>query len=396
MEDLLVNELVTAERGVGRAELDLAAARSALDVAANSGNAGAYARALEDFRAAEAAVAAAQQQGPRIAELGRTTTPVTSRDIFAEEGPGAAGLPPQVLATGEAQTTEPAVREPLGTAEEFPSAVRQGAPEVGDAIAGLSPAGTADPVAAVVTATKAAPGGDTSAYLISNPNLVLDLQTQLARERQVLEARLQYAQQTGNMALFDQTFDALNSRERVVNENLIGGQIAILAAQQDNFGPLQEFIQSAYPNDSVEVVPYTNGTVSFFFNGEESGEPMQTADLLDSLAQTFNTEYRDALAAAAQTRAEREQFVFENAVLQELQAAREISVAQAKALSEIESAYGEVTVVGDLASGDKLFQTTVPGRGRVQFRIVEAGQPLLNGQPAAAATVEEVPLGALR
>lgn len=263
-------------------------------------------------------------------------------------------------------------------------------------IAGLSPAGTANPVKAAEAAALSAPDGDTSAYLISNPNLVLDLQTQLARERQVLEARLQYAQQTGNTALFDQTIAALNSKERVVNENLISGQIAILAAQQDNFGPLQEFLQRAYPNDNIEVVPYTNGTVSFFVNGQEDGEPMRTADLLDGLAQTFNTEYREALAAAAARSAERETFLFENALLQELQAAREISVAQARVLAELEATYGEVTPVGDLPSGDKLFQTFVPERGFVQFRIVEAGQPLLNGQPAASATVEEIPPGTLR
>jgi hypothetical protein len=263
-------------------------------------------------------------------------------------------------------------------------------------IAGLSPAGTRNPVAATEAAAAAAPDEDPSAYFISNPSLVLDLQEQLARERQVLEARLQYAQQTGNMALFDQTFDALNNRERVVNENMITGQIAILAAQQDNFGPLQEFMQRAYPNDDVQVIPYTNGTVSFFINGEESGAPMRTADLLDGLAQEFNTEYREALAAAAQVRAEREQFLFENSVLQQLQAAREISVAQARVLAELEAAYGEVTPVGDLASGDKLFQVLVPQRGYVQFRVVEAGEPMLNGQPAPSAMVEEIPPGTLR
>jgi len=263
-------------------------------------------------------------------------------------------------------------------------------------IAGLSPAGATNPVAATEAAAAAAPDQDPSAYFMSNPNLVLDLQEQLARERQVLEARLQYAQQTGNMALFDQTFDALNSKERVINENMITGQIAILAAQQDNFGPLQEFMQRAYPNDDVQVIPYTNGTVSFFVNGQEDGAPTRTADLLDGLARTFNTEYREALATAAQTAAERETFLFENAVLQQLQAAREISVAQARILAELEATYGEVTPVGDLASGDKLFQTFVPERGFVQFRIVEAGEPLLNGKPAAAATVEEIPPGTLR
>ena len=78
------------------------------------------------------------------------------------------------------------------------------------------------------------------------------------------------------------------------------------------------------------------------------------------------------------------------------QAAREISVAQARVLAELEATYGEVTAVDDLPSGDKLFQTFVPRRGFVQFRIVEAGQPLLNGQPAASATVEEIPPGTLR
>ena len=275
-----------------------------------------------------------------------------------------------------------------------PFIVEEGTPT--GPIAGLSPAGAANPVAATEAAAAAAPGGDTSAYLISNPNLVLDLQTQLARERQVLEARLEYAQQTGNRALFDQTFDALNSRERVVNENMIAGQIAILAAQQDNFGPLQELMQRAYPNDNIEVIPYTNGTVSFFINGQESGEPQRTLDLLSDLAQEFNTEYRDALAAAAQITAEREQFLFENIVLQQLQAEREISVEQAKALAEIEATYGKATYVSDMESGDKLFQVLVPGRGYVMFRIVEAGQPLLNGKPAASATVEEIPQGALR
>lgn len=260
-------------------------------------------------------------------------------------------------------------------------------------IAGLTPAGQRDPVAATEAAVRDAPDRDASRYFMSNPNLVLDLQTQMARERQMLEARLRYAESTQNMALYDQTFAALNSPERVVNENMISGQIALLAAQQDNFGPLQEFLQRAYPNDNVEVIPYTDGTVSFFMNGREDGPPIPTADLFEGLAQIFNTEYRDALTKAAERQAEREQFLFENALLQELQTRREISVAQAKALADIEASYGKVDPVGDLPSGDKLFQVNVPGRGYVQFRVVEAGQPLVNGQPAVQATIEEVTQG---
>jgi hypothetical protein len=261
----------------------------------------------------------------------------------------------------------------------------------GDSIAGLTLTDRRDPVAGTEAAARAAPQRDISQYFMSNPNLTLDLHMQLARERQMLEARLRYAEATQNISLYEQTFSSLNSRERVVNENLIEGQIAILAAQQDNFGPLQEFMDRARPNDNVELIPYTNGTVAFFVNGQEDGEPIPVADLLEGLARTFNTEYREALAAAAAQEAEREQFLFENALIQQLQAAREISVAQAKALAEMEVLYGRVDPVGDLPSGDKLFQVFTPERGYVQFRIVEAGQPLVNGQPAPAATVEEVP-----
>lgn len=323
-----------------------------------------------------------------------SNAPAIPRDVFSEEGSGVAGLPPLAA---EAPTTAEEAAEPPTPPErtgQDPFIVEQDTPT--GPVAGLSPAGATNPVAATEAAAAAAPDGNASAYLISNPNLVLDLQEQLARERQALEARLQYAQATGNRALFDQTFDALNSRERVVNENMITGQIAILAAQQDNFGPLQEFVQRANPNDDIQVIPYTNGTVAFFKNGQEDGEPVRTTDLLKGLAQTFNSEYREALAAAAETAAKRDQFLFENMVLQQLQTAREISVAQAKALSEIEAKYGEVTYVADLQSGDKLFQTLVPNRGYVQFRVVEAGQPLLNGQPAVSATVEEIPPGTLR
>lgn len=260
-------------------------------------------------------------------------------------------------------------------------------------IAGLTPAGQRDPVSATEAAVRAAPDRDASKYFMSNPNLVLDLQTQMARERQMLEARLRYAESTQNMALYDQTFAALNSPERVVNENMISGQIALLAAQQDNFGPLQEFLNRAYPNDNVEVIPYTDGTVSFFVNGREDGPPVPVADLFDGLARTFNTEYRDALTKAIEQQTEREQFLFENALLEELKTRREISVAQAKALAEIEAEYGKVDPVGDLPSGDKLFQVNVPGQGYVQFRVVEAGQPLVNGRPAEQATIEVVTQG---
>lgn len=290
-------------------------------------------------------------------------------------------LPPATTGAPERTPPERTGEDPFITEQET---------EAGP-IAGLTPAGQRDPIAATEAAVRAAPERDISKYFMSNPNLTLDLQTQMARERQMLEARLRYAETTQNMALYDQTFADLNSRERLVNENMVNGQIAILAAQQDNFGPLQEFMNRAYPNDNVEVIPYTNGTVSFFVNGREDGEPIPVADLLDGMARTFNAEYREALAAAAAQQAEREQFLFENATLEQLRAAREISVEQAKALAEIETQYGQVDVVGDLASGDKLFQTLVPGRGYVQFRIVEAGQPLVNGQPAPAATVEEVP-----
>lgn len=327
---------------------------------------------------------ASPELGARVFE--QTADWYRTADQLARMGQPPPGLPP---VQGPPVPPEPAP-EPKRTGQD--PFITEQETETGP-IAGLTPAGERDPVAATEAAVRAAPDQDASRYFIDNPNLVLDLQTQMARERQMLEARLRYAEATQNIALYEQTFEALNSRERVVNENMISGQIAIIAAQQDNFGPLQEFLSRARPNDNVQVIPYTDGTVSFFVNGREDGDPIPVADLLEGLAQTFNTEYRAALAAAAELQAEREQFLFENATLQQLQAQREISVAQAKALADIEASYGEVEFVSDLPSGDKLFQVNVPGRGYVQFRVVEAGQPLVNGEPAAQATIEVVTNG---
>jgi hypothetical protein len=98
---------------------------------------------------------------------------------------------------------------------------------------------------------------------------VLDLRAQAAEERQILEARLSYAGRIGDVNLFNQTFSALNSRERIINENLLEGQIALIALSQQNFTPAIDLYERADIGGTLTVIPYTDGTFGFIRDGQE-------------------------------------------------------------------------------------------------------------------------------
>lgn len=130
---------------------------------------------------------------------------------------------------------------------------------------------------------------DVGPYVISNPNLILDLRDRLAIERMELEARLQLATRLGDIDLYRTAFDELNSRERIVEENSIVGQVALLALSQQNFTPFIELYQRADVAGTLTIVPYPDGTFSFQRNGQQISRP-SVREIASELYNTYVTQ----------------------------------------------------------------------------------------------------------
>jgi hypothetical protein len=352
MEDLRVNELVSRERDVDRAERDLSAARAAIDVAANSGNAAAYARALEDFRAAEAAALAAQQQGPRIAELGRATEPVTSRGIFAEEGPGAAGLPPlvneQVTAASGARPASP-----QAATAEAPTTAEEAAPTQDTRWGGLQ-LNFGTPVQLSFGETE----GEASNLYVDAPERIFQDADLVARQQQRLQLLANYYQQTNNLQGLVGVINQLD--ELSVEQRYLDGMTAIVGIQQENFGPVQSLLQQRYPGRQVEVRPYTDGTVEIFLDGQAEAR-LSWDDLATGLRGSYDRGFISEQQALAEQARSRSDELWTLQTTEMLRGAREIAVANNQAeIDRFENA-GRIQRIGETASGEVIFETLVNG-----------------------------------
>jgi hypothetical protein len=382
MEDLLVNELVTTERGVGRAELDLATARSALDVAANSGNAGAYATALDDFRAAEAAALAAQQQGPRIADLGRATEPVTSPDIFAEEGPGAGVTPP-------AQEGAPATggAPPRQTRAEAETALAAATPSV----AGVQLPFTS-PVQLAFNQGEEAP----SERYINNADLIQMDRDRLAQQAARAQQLLQYLTTTGDVGGYQQGMAIVEAQSQLAQlqteQRYLDGMVAITSIENGNFGPLQTLLQQRpeFQGRQVEVRPYTDGTVEVYIDGQVEMD-MSWGDLVDDLKVVYDTGYQEFLSQQADTLAEMRMFDFQQRSEQAAVAEREIRVAASADALARAAEEGKLQSVTD-ANGATVLQMRIGGN-MVPVSLEEVAVQLPGQEPSVLYKVRRIDTG---
>jgi len=185
---------------------------------------------------------------------------------------------------------------------------------------------------------------------------------QLARE----ESLLQYYATTGDAAGYNQGLavsNAITATDALRKENsYLQGMAAIVGIQQENFGPVQEILQRRYPNQQVEVQPYTDGTVAIFLDGERAY--LEDWDILaQNVRDSYDQDYISQQNAAATAEAELAQFARKEGIKTEQQGAREIAVAAAADAAKNRSINWEA----DAASGDSFATYITPQNEQVQL-----------------------------
>ena len=339
-------------------------------------------------------VAPAGQGGARRAArtgVGRTE-PLSLAEVFNAPDAAAANAERYqrrggLRAPSDEPAPEPAPKEIARTGKD-PYIVKQ-TTSGGETLEDLTPEAEADPVTATQAIAQAAPKDDPTDYFINTPNVTLALSESLATQRRNLELRLKFAADTGNLQLFTEVQDALNSPERVVQEAMMQGQLALIGAQNGNFAALQELMQTSNPNSDVRIKPYTDGTMDIIVDGQV--ETRNTSDILRGLAANYNDSYKAMLAQRASVAAEREQFAFEENLKSLLRIEESAAAAAATAEAELEKQFGEVKYIGQ---GDNHLFTmfdSVSGK-QIAFKLVAPGETNENGKPSVGYSIMQVPL----
>lgn len=323
-----------------------------------------------------------QQREALVAQLQETVYPPTPRDIFAEEGPGAAGPPPVVLPGAE--TAEgPMVEAP--TQPTAPTAPMVEAPTQPAAPTGLA---MTPPAAQEVNAVAAQTDGDISQFYLRNPASILQTADNAFQDIQRWEGMVRYYQQVGDLNGVIEAEIGLGQARQAFSD--MSGQLALAGIQLDNYGPLQLHLQQLYPGGTVEVRPYTDGTVEIFVDGDPIRRDSKE-DMLKVYATAFNEEYRSRQAQLAEAAAAARSSAYER----QLEVAGEIAVENVKQqgridlklleaeLSRLEGA-GDVSLtrVDDPTGQDRpIFEYKVQGQPKryITFREVlgDGGTPLL-------------------
>lgn len=323
-----------------------------------------------------------QQREALVGQLQEVGYVPTSRDIFAEEGPGAAGLPPVVLPGAE--TAEgPMVEAPAQPTA--PTAPMVEAPAQPAAPTGLA---MTPPAAQEVNAVAAQTDGDISQFYLRNPASILQTADNAYRDIQRWEGLIRYYQQIGDLSGVVEAEIGLGQARQAFSD--MSGQLALAGVQLDNYGPLQLHLQQLYPGGTVEVRPYTDGTVEIFVDGDSIRRDSKE-DLLEVLATAFNDEYRsrqaqlaEAAAAARSSAYERQLEVAGEIAVENVQQQGRIDLKLLEAeLSRLEGA-GDVSLkkVDDPTGQDRpIFEYKVQGQPKryITFREVlgDGGTPLL-------------------
>ena len=308
--------------------------------------------------------------------------PLAFYEQYSGETP-AAGLPPRT----QPVTTSPAVREPLGTAEDFPSAVRQGAPGA---------AGVQTPSASPVQQAAAETDGAPSERYINNADLIqMDrdrLAQQVAREQQLL----QYLVSTGDVGGYQQGQAIVAAQGQLakleIEQRYLDGMVAITSIENGNFGPLQTLIQQRpeFQGRQVSVVPYTDGTVEIFVDGQLE-EEMSWGDLVENLKFVYDQGYQTFLGEQADALAEMQMKDFENRSAQAAQAKREIAVAVTEDALRRAAEEGELQSVVD-ANGVPTLQMRIKGAWTGVY-IEQVQEQVPGGEPSIRLILRRVDTG---
>jgi hypothetical protein len=247
---------------------------------------------------------------------------------------------------------------------------------------------TTPPAAQEVNSVAAQTDGDISQFYLRNPASTLRTADNAYRDIQRWEGLVQYYQQIGDLGGVVEAEIGLGQARQAFSD--MSGQLALAGMQLGNYGPLQVHLQQLYPGGTVEVRPYTDGTVEIFVDGESIRRD-NSDDLLEVLASSFNQEYRDRQAALATQAAELRSQILE----QELETSGAIALESVQQQGRIDlrlleaeiarrEGEGEVTLerVDDPTGQQRPIFAYRAGNGPTRYIVfrevpVEGGEPLL-------------------
>lgn len=235
---------------------------------------------------------------------------------------------------------------------------------------------------------------DLTQFYLRNPDRIFTDANELQSRRQYLDNLYNYYTQTRNV----QGITALRAeyQQLALDEQMLNGQLALAGIQSNNFGPYQMLLQQRFPNNTVEVRPYTDGTMDVFIDGvsQYPADSRPTfADVLEQLAGAYNQDYIARQQALAAQAIERSQFIFEKGFESELRTAEKYSEAQ---ISQA-FASGELTKIGDMPDGSGIYQILGSNGQRRTVRFTQSTtRDPATGQEVITYTPEPVDMSALQ
>lgn len=257
--------------------------------------------------------------------------------------------------------------------------------------AGLRP-NTGSPVQAAQDAA-AADDIDLTQFYLRNPDRIFTDANELQSRRQYLDNLYNLYSQTRNVA----GINALRTEyaQLALDEQMLNGQLALAGIQNNNFGPYQMLLQQRFPNSTVEVRPYTDGTMDVFIDGVAQYPADQRptfAEVLEGLAGAYNADYIAQQQALATQAMERSQFIFQEGFQSELRMAEAYSQAQ------IERAFAEgtMTKIADNPDGSFVGQVIVNGVPRTITFVPTTTRDPVSGEEVIQFVPQAVDMTGLR
>lgn len=241
--------------------------------------------------------------------------------------------------------------------------------------------------------TAAEEGVDLTQFYLRNPDRIFTDANELQSRRQYLDNLYNLYSQTRNV----QGIAALRAEysQLALDEQMLNGQLALAGIQSNNFGPYQMLLQQRFPNNTVEVRPYTDGTMDVFIDGvaQYPADQRPTFEaVLEGLAGAYNQDYIAQQQALATQAMEQSQFIFQEGFQSELRTAEAYSEAQ------IERAFqeGSMTKIADNPDGSFVGQVIVNGVPRTLTFVPTTTRDPVTGEEIVQFVPQPVDMTGLR
>lgn len=216
------------------------------------------------------------------------------RDIFTEEGPGAAGLQPQTATPTGPGTAPSAGLSFGGVPPSDTTTLDMGeATGAGFSFGGMTPTGrTTLDMGEVVRATD----GEPSRLFRGNTAFQQRQLEQSDQRLAQLAATLDYYDKIGDTNSYLETLKSYSAEQE--NRFFLDGMAAVTAIDAGDFGPAQYLLQTQwFADQEVELRPYTDGSVDVIVGGQS--ERMSWTELADYMRGGYDRQAMNYAATIA-------------------------------------------------------------------------------------------------